>query len=66
MKKYEIFDINKGLLSDRVCAFGASPAAALKSAGYIDVIRDYTGRGNIVVYHGSRSYVYYGKDAHHA
>ena len=50
-KKYQIFDLNKGLMSRGVEVFAASPTAALKAVGYENIERDYTGkRGNVFVH----------------
>lgn len=66
MKRYKVFDINKGLLVEPIIVEANNPIEAVKAAGYkekppfAEIARDYSGRcGNIVVYGPRGSYVYW-------
>lgn len=64
MKRYKVFDVVKGPFGCAMGEFEAnSPMDAIKQAGYNNIQRDYSNRGNIVIqyFNGKtyRSYVYY-------
>lgn len=67
MKKYNVLDVNKGPFGCMMGEFTAnSPVEAIKQAGYNNIQRDYSNRGNIVVQYFNgmvyRSYVYFAEE----
>lgn len=58
MKEYKITDINH-LLSDDFIVKADSMKQALETAGYNNIERDYTNKGNIIVTCNHRTYVFF-------
>lgn len=58
VKKYMIFDLRKGLLSEVNKTSATSPKEALIKAGYINIERVYDSQANVVVKSSRGSYLF--------
>lgn len=59
MKTYKILDLNKSMFDD-ITIEANSMIQALQFIGYTNISRDYTGKGNIIITHNKRTYVFFG------